>query len=562
MDYLIKSARELVENLFSGQRKKLGKEHFFMFTVSRFILLKENILKKDSANSILYFDNVKNADYIPALLAIASEVKKNGEFQLNSTKIVLKDSSKSSEQLLEALWLFNKIRDSLAHGQYTPDLSNDRLLINNDHSSGTNGYKLICQIPINLLNSISYYVEQIESKSNSNESESYVKYVDRILEDYNIDNIKLYDEKYVKDIYVYKDNYLKKYKINDNNLKEDNIKEDKKLKDSYDNLIDNLEYKNFELNEKSKNIELDKLLKNLTINELYRLIQLLLENESIKKYKNQEIQKILSEFKMLLNQKMMSQQLTSFNEKANLLIDEISALLGMKRGTKKVDEIAALYNYMGLVFSNEKEIDYSHLCLRDYAVLWTNDGSGKEYEETVAHINKFCVEFSEKMNLKIRDYHNNPNQSFRHLLMSYFIEFYESIMKSMGNKNKLVIRSIRNSIEHGNFRVFDDGNILLFDQADHNDLNSIKFLCHSSPQKLFDLAKKCELDDEKDDYIMDDFFQELKSILNEEVFTNVKYTMNKFSKIIFGKDINEDSSIEHMYHEAIATTISQVLSKK
>ncbi len=43
MKDLIKLSRELVENLFNGKQQKLGKEYFFMFSISKFILLKEKI---------------------------------------------------------------------------------------------------------------------------------------------------------------------------------------------------------------------------------------------------------------------------------------------------------------------------------------------------------------------------------------------------------------------------------------------------------------------------------------------------------------------------------------
>lgn len=68
MKNLIKLSRELVENLLSENKQKLGKEHFFMFSISKFILLKERILKKDSVNNVLYFNNIKNAKYIPVIL--------------------------------------------------------------------------------------------------------------------------------------------------------------------------------------------------------------------------------------------------------------------------------------------------------------------------------------------------------------------------------------------------------------------------------------------------------------------------------------------------------------
>lgn len=39
-------------------------------------------------------------------------------------------------------------------------------------------------------------------------------------------------------------------------------------------------------------------------------------------------------------------------------------------------------------------------------------------------------------------------------------------------------------------------------------------------------------------------------------------TMNNLSKITFGKDIDANNSMEHMYQESIADAISQHISKK
>lgn len=182
MKELIKLSRELVENLLDGNKKKLGKEYYLMFTISKFILLKESILKKDSANKILYFNNVKYAKYIPAILSFADEIKKNGDYKIDNTSIMLKENNIDSQKLTESLWIFNKVRDSLAHGQYTIDLENDSLLINNDHSNcENNSYKLICSIPIELLNSISFYIEKVDEKPDAKElSKAYREYLEEI----------------------------------------------------------------------------------------------------------------------------------------------------------------------------------------------------------------------------------------------------------------------------------------------------------------------------------------------------------------------------------------------
>ena len=124
-----------------------------------------------------------------------------------------------SKKLAEALWLFNKVRDSLAHGQYTIDLKNDCILINNDHSNDkNNSYKLVCSISIKLLNSISFYIEEIkETKDKKDLSIAYRDYIKKISTNYDIDTEKLFDNKFIIDNKYYNN----KFKI-DNNKYYDN----------------------------------------------------------------------------------------------------------------------------------------------------------------------------------------------------------------------------------------------------------------------------------------------------------------------------------------------------
>ena len=60
---------------------------------------------------------------------------------------------------------------------------------------------------------------------------------------------------------------------------------------------------------------------------------------------------------------------------------------------------------------------------------------------------------------------------------------------------------------------------------------------------------------------MDDFFKELETIVDDTTLTKIMNTMNSFSKIIFGKDIDINNSMEHMYQEAIANIIAQHITK-
>lgn len=595
MKNLIKLSRELVENLLNGNKQKLGKEYFFMFSISKFVLLKERILKKDSVNNILYFNNVKDAKYIPVILSFADEIKKNGNYQINNTSIRLEKTDRDSQKLAEALWLFNKVRDSLAHGQYTIDLENDSILINNDNSNDiNNAYKLVCSIPIKLLNSISFYIEEINKKIDEKElSRAYREYLEKMATNYDIDTKKLFDNNYIININKYYNNKLKlddykyyndydnnKYCNNTYNINNEFINKDKNFERK------TKQNKDFTSTDEIDDDKIKKLLNNLTIEELYRVVKLLLEYKPTSEKQKEQINQIIKKFKSLVDQRVKLEEQKIFDAKSSKLMSEISDILGIKVGTKNADATIALYMYMNLMFSQSSEIDYSHICLRNLIIdvnpykykdkdldnLNLSDNERQKISSTINfeknymniknYIDKLCAEFSEKMNTRIEAYYNNPSESFRNSLMDIYAKFYTSIMYSIGNRNQLIITSIRNSVEHGNYYVNKNGSLILYDQTDHSDNKSIKILCGALPQQLFDITKTIELGDSRDKYIMDDFFKEIETIVDKTTLNNIMNTMNNFSKIIFGKDIDLNNSMEHMYQEAIANIISQHISKK
>lgn len=578
MKDLIKLSRELVENLFNGKQQKLGKEYFFMFSISKFILLKEKILKKNSANNILYFDNIKDGKYIPAILSFADEIKKNGNYQINKTSIRLEKNDSNSKKLAEALWLFNKVRDSLAHGQYTIDLKNDCILINNDHSNDkNNSYKLVCSISIKLLNSISFYIEEIkETKDKKDLSIAYRDYIKKISTNYDIDTEKLFDNKFIIDNKYYNN----KFKI-DNNKYYDNTYN---INNEYLNKNEGIQSKPNQLytstEEKDDNI-IKTHLNKLTIEELYSLVKQLLDYNPTSEKQKEQITKIIKKFKSLVDERIKLEEQKVFDTKSSELMREISDILGIKVGTKNKDAYIALYMYMNLVFSQKNEIDYSHICLRNLIVdinpykykdkdLDNPDLTDEEkqkiskiinfeknYLNIKNYINKLCIDYSKKMDSRIEIYYTNPSENFRHSLMGIYAEFYTSIINYIGKRNQLIISSIRNSVEHGNYYVNKNGSLILYDQLDHSDKNSIKFLSSTLPQQLFDITKTIELCDSKDKYIMDDFFKELEHIVDKTTLNNIMNTMNNYSKIIFGKNIDINNSMEQMYQEALANIISQ-----
>ena len=160
MNEINQIARELVESHLYKSNKKLNYKHFCMFSVSKFLLLKEVLVKKDSENNILYFDNIKNKKYENAIIEFAKEIKKTAEYKKNNIQIKLTNESERNEELIEALWIFNKVRDSFAHKKYSIDFENGKVVIDNVSTEENNEYKLKCSIPINLLNTITYFVEE------------------------------------------------------------------------------------------------------------------------------------------------------------------------------------------------------------------------------------------------------------------------------------------------------------------------------------------------------------------------------------------------------------------
>ena len=151
-------ARMITEKFLAEDNPNLSQDAFYMFSVSKFILLKERIIKKDSVNNILYFDNNKFSRYIPIIFDFYKQILKSGSYTRNNTVIELTNKRNGTSKLEDAIWCFNKIRDSLAHGKYSFDFNHKCITI--DNTAEDNSYSLKCEIPIDLLNSFTFFVEE------------------------------------------------------------------------------------------------------------------------------------------------------------------------------------------------------------------------------------------------------------------------------------------------------------------------------------------------------------------------------------------------------------------
>ena len=270
-------ARKIVERFLLGDDGQLGQDAYYMFLVSKFILLEERIIKKDCSNKILHFDNIKYKKFIPIILDFYKAITSNGSFLMDDrTTIILEGSRKRNDELIKAIWCFHKIRDALAHGEsnYSFDFENKSIVISTRASDGS--YYLNCNIPIYLFNAFSFFIEDKITDNSISINKHYNEYTRYLKSIFNVDK-NLFNNQYIN-----KYNFnIKKFSreiinssIMDNDIGNQNIK--KFNNDYYDFYYRSLPKKN----KRSFNPEIEQIINKkadtLNIDDVYRLYQLIL----------------------------------------------------------------------------------------------------------------------------------------------------------------------------------------------------------------------------------------------------------------------------------------------
>ena len=525
-------ARELTEKLYNDHDSKFNHEHFIMFMISNFILLKEKILKKDCHNKILHFDNVKLEKFIDPIIKLYDELIKNAQYIKQSNKIVLTKDDGNQQKLKDALLFLQIIRDSLAHGMYKIDVKNDLIVVDNDHSMEKPPYKLKCAIPVQILNFASFYFDQLNANKTPTVG-SFHEYNNRLAKKYNIDlekynNVNINLEKY-NDVNKVANKMLsfKNYNNINNNIKIGFTK-------TSDNIIDKLE-------------------QDVSLKDFYKLVRLLIKYVPKNVQEKEEVSQIL---KNLNDYFKTNKNRTNYDAKTKRLMEEMRAVLGIKKSNQNRDALCSLYNYMCLAFSKVDSIDYAHLHLSPITVYFDNSKSGRVsiFNDINASINNLCNNFIMVLQKQITDYKNNANDKFRHALMMSFVNFYNKIMLALAGRNEQITSSIRNSCEHGNY-IVDGDKVILCDQDDHSNDEDIKFVCCAKGEDFLHFIN--EVSSSNNEYSMLDFYNELTLSIDEECKKNLMKVMNDLSLIIFGKDLKLEYSMEKLLKEAL----TQVLSK-
>lgn len=531
---LKEKTRELVEILLSGNTQKLTKVHFFSFSIAKFVLIKEKILIKTGQRKF-YFGKKQKAKYMPMIMKFKEEIIKNASYVVNNIEIESEEKLTPEEK--EALWFFNKVRDSLVHNKYNIDLDSNTINIDNVNDT----YSLKCSIPIELFNSITFYIEKsINSNDdfsdyNKDYLNSYDNYMNEMASLYNFDkeelanNYNLFNfDKVYDNKKIYNDD-----KIHNNKI-DDNIYDDK-------NIYNILYVKNGK-----------EILEELQNNELNILFNKLLNSPKVSNEKLSDIVGLLKDIQQKSKNSPKTEiEIDEIDKMTSELIKEISRILGVRNN----DAAIGLYNYMCITLSEieDRQDDYAYMGLNpNPRFMQFLNGRDINYNSKISKIKKVCCSFNEKVEPLIKSYKEHQNNAFKRSLATTFTKFYSEIINLLRQKNEIIVSSFRNAVEHANYSLIENNSVFLYDMTNPNDLQSIKFAYGNSVRNVFSLMTKID-DNNRDNYTFIKFAFDLSSIVQDKGEEyKILNNLMELSKIILGTGINIDDNVEEIYNKLIS----------
>ena len=576
IDENIELARQLVEILLENEKNKsegnkinqiqLSQKHITMLSVSKFIAIKENILKKDDRT--IFFDNVKDSAFIDKIIALYDKLNLpsteiNGKrFYCNSTFVEIKDPTIAPAKLKNALLLYHKIRDAICHGKY--EIKHKSIVINNDASTLTppNDYCLKCNIPIEYLNEISL----------------------------------LYDSK------VFQPDLVEKITDAFINLQDTLSGKISFVKNKFNNSNSGIQRKFKQMKESFNSMELINIFSNFANNNRQRRI----------------INKKAKEFKELFEKFINNKPNKKINDRLNNIFLDICVALGIDQRMPKKDVVVALYNYMLLVFSQEKIVDYSIIPLDNIEISINPNNVSKElidFFEKLPEATKIQYDIPNKIaamekaynfgnglstiasnligtcnffienrvnplkegmegipNYSSPDYSksilNYSADSYIYGMLKSFTNLYENIINELDSYRRiyykeLISPSMRNSVEHSNIFPIGYQEVALYDLSMHNYKESTNFSCIGKAEDLFELTKRVHAapNTSKDDKCaVNSKFSDLKDIIGENEFKKLITAINDYSKEFFKITVLQDGSDVDKIYELSKNAIDELKS--
>lgn len=493
-DDILKISRELLDGLLSGETKRFNKKHYFMFCVSKFVAVKELLVPKDikpKRNSkqkgnidTLFFDDLKYRDYIPAIKLIRDYINKTGIYKKNDINIELR-SGKDDEDLKDAIWVFNKIRDSFAHGKFIFDLEHEAIIINNVLTDPNNSFKLKCIIPTYLLENVFTLVDNdINLKYNYKDMFSYS------LPNYN--NLLKYSH---YDYNTSKTHFAEINKKYSDNKTSDSKRKKKQKEENFEELLSSISDKLSEL--------LDKRIVSVTVYNLLRqYIEEYINNQTLTPEELSRCEGLITKvdaYEKLIEDKKSAGKERKYDTRTRRLIGDITKILNIGLGSKRtINNTPILVTHMLMLFSSNLPTNNpflkTHFINQDGIPVnmsfdFSNDAN---YQTKIEKVKKEIQDFINRRKDDITTYNyliskgKNVSSKVR-TIYSNLIKLNISMKESLEFRNNVITSSVRNAAEHTHIVARGD-TLHLWDTQDKTG--------RSGEHHSFDM--KCSIDDLSD----------------------------------------------------------------
>ena len=509
-DDFIDELREYTEEIFRGDPERSIEKFYCLLSISKFILLKEKMLPKNIEEETLYFDSNKYKDFIDPLYELYDYIKTNGQvINKSKPKVIIDGPVKDKQKLEEALLTINKIRDSLSHGCYEYNPYTETLHINNDHSNEPEPYKLICQIPLDILNNF----------TNDKKSKRYVMH--RVFL-----NIKesLYIEEFCSMLKYFRNEYTEEYK--------ENLQRDIELfiKDNPNFKYDELDFTNTDLFEKYYTIMSNskkELVENFILEETLPIRHL---PDTLMDILDEQEKKLKESNKIYTSSRLEGELYPFISNDKNKTAQEL---------------LISLFNYMMITFSNNPSIDYSYIQTKGLIIKLDEDS-----KLNIVAYNKECERFNEALEKQFANYEKCPSEEGKARILEsieHFVgDFYGEALDEFAFKNKKILTSIRNGVEHGNFKAINFDILEISDTKDNTNKDETKFVCIASPETLLRLTNDVNDQFVSSGYTLKDLLKELKKTIERPTYDKIVSNLNKLSNISYNHDLNTNIPIKYL----------------
>ncbi len=444
----IKNARLFAKKCLSDKLFDLNPNEYNILQISKFILLKERLIKKDD-NDTIYFNYDLYHEYVDTIKEIGDTLVKNSvvlKIKHILNVVVTPSEYNNDNELKFYILLIHKLRDILAHGNYEINKIGE-IIIRND----SNDMTMISRLPIELIEKFTFIKRPLRKSFHQKLEDKY--------------NTKL--------------TYVNRDKIYNDDYKLNNIYDNEKITTPNMKSADDYYYN---YGPKTKKEEL----------EVLKALLLYANKVGISHRKIDHIVTSLKENGISLgnNKPIM------FDIKR--IIDEIANITGLKSREMNPYAFASVYNYMQIYLSNKhKELwetrpeILSHLKLSKI-----NPQYAKTNPQIYKEINILIKTIVNRTNKAIKKYQLVTNIEYKKRILDdiniSFKKNINDILRLLSSRNMDIITCIRNGIDHGNI-LEDRDKIIIYDKDNQKDNKSINFISIASCEDYYNLIETLEL---------------------------------------------------------------------